>query len=203
MPDTDEVVHYSVSDAVATITLDSPRNRNALSRQLVGELGERLERADSDEQVSVVVLRAEGRVFCSGADLSEASAGSMEEGAAAIVALQRRIVTLAKPVVVRLHGAVRAGGIGIVAAADIAISAEDTTYALTEVKLGLTPAVISMRWFVDCASKPEAYRPPGTAQAQPPGPGFPEQAPSVYTSVGSGREGATRGSWRDSRLEAR
>lgn len=144
MPDTDEVVHYSVSDAVATITLDSPRNRNALSRQLVGELGERLERADSDEQVSVVVLRAEGRVFCSGADLSEASAGSMEEGAAAIVALQRRIVTLAKPVVVRLHGAVRAGGIGIVAAADIAISAEDTTYALTEVKLGLTPAVISL-----------------------------------------------------------
>lgn len=141
---TDELVHYAADGAVATITLDSPHNRNALSRQLVSELGDRLERAETDDDVRVVVLRAEGRVFCSGADLSEASSGGMEEGAAAIVALQRRVVTMGKPVVTRVQGAVRAGGIGIVAASDIAVSAEDTTYALTEVKLGLTPAVISL-----------------------------------------------------------
>src|SRR3546814_13270923 len=68
----------------------------------------------------------------------------MEEGALAIVALQRRIVEFPKPVLTRLHGAVRAGGIGIVAASDIAISAEDATYAFTEVKLALTPAAIPL-----------------------------------------------------------
>lgn len=142
--DTPELVHYAVGGGVATITLDSPHNRNALSRQLVTELFGHLEAADADERVKVVVIRAEGKVFCSGADLSEATADGMEEGAKVLVALQRRIVTMGKPVVTRLHGAVRAGGIGIVAASDIAVSADDATYALTEVRLGLTPAVISL-----------------------------------------------------------
>jgi enoyl-CoA hydratase/carnithine racemase len=142
--DTPELVRYAVGDGVATITLDSPHNRNALSRQLVTELFTHLEAADADERVKVVVVRAEGKAFCSGADLSEASADGMEEGAKVLVAMQRRIVSMAKPVVTRLHGAVRAGGIGIVAASDIAISADDATYALTEVRLGLAPAAISL-----------------------------------------------------------
>ena len=83
-------------------------------------------------------------MFCSGADLSEATADGMEEGARRIVDLQRLIVTMAKPVVTRLHGAVRAGGIGIVAASDIAIAADEATFALTEVKLGLAAAIISL-----------------------------------------------------------
>jgi len=144
MPDTPELVHLAVADGVATITLDSPHNRNALSRQLVTELFVHLQAADADEAVKAVVIRAEGKAFCSGADLSEASEDGMEEGAKAMVAMQRQIVALGKPVVTRLHGAVRAGGIGIVAASDIAISADDATYALTEVKLGLAPAVISL-----------------------------------------------------------
>lgn len=139
-----ELVHYGVADAVATITLDSPHNRNALSRQLVTELFERIERAAADDEVKVVLITAEGRVFCSGADLSEASSGGMEEGARRIVELQRLIATLDKPVVTRLYGAVRAGGIGIVAASDIAIAAADATFALTEVKLGLAAAIISL-----------------------------------------------------------
>lgn len=139
-----ELVHYAVADDVATITLDSPHNRNALSRRLVTELAAALERAGADDSATVVVVRAAGRVFCSGADLSEAAAGSMEEGALAIVALQRQVLTLPKPVVVRLHGAVRAGGIGLVAAADVVVAAEDATFALTEVKLGLAPAAISL-----------------------------------------------------------
>ena len=140
----EELVHYAVSDAVATITLDSQHNRNALSQQLVTELVERLERANAADDVKVVLVRQEGKVFCSGADLSEATSVGMEEGAQRIVALQRQIVTLDKPVVTRIQGAVRAGGIGIVAASDIAISTDDATYALTEVKLGLAAAIISL-----------------------------------------------------------
>lgn len=139
-----ELVHFSVQDAVATITLDSQHNRNALSRQLVTELFEGLERARDDAEVKVVLIAAEGRVFCSGADLSEASSVGMEEGTRRIVDLQRLILTLDKPVVTRVHGAVRAGGIGIVAASDIAIASTDATFALTEVKLGLAAAIISL-----------------------------------------------------------
>jgi enoyl-CoA hydratase/methylglutaconyl-CoA hydratase len=142
-----ELVHYAAHSqlaGVATLTLDSPHNRNALSRQLVGELYDGLGRAEDDADVKVVLVRAEGRTFCSGADLSEAAGEGMEKAAGVLVDLQRRIVTLAKPVVTRVHGNVRAGGIGIVAASDIAISATDATYAFTEVRLGLTPAAISL-----------------------------------------------------------
>jgi methylglutaconyl-CoA hydratase len=140
-----ELVHYVPDERpnVATLVLDSQHNRNALSKQLVTELHDGLDRAEADDDVKVVLLRAEGRTFCSGADLSEAG-GGMEQTAQMMVDLQRRIVTLPKPVVVRAHGNVRAGGIGIVAAADIALSADDATYAFTEVRLGLTPAAISL-----------------------------------------------------------
>lgn len=140
----EELVHYEVADRVATITLDSPHNRNALSRQLVTELFDRLERADQDPDVLAVVLRSSGRVFCSGADLSEASTTPMEEGARALVTMQRMIVAHSKPVVAVVVGAARAGGIGIVASCDIVLTADDATFALTEVKLGLAPAVISL-----------------------------------------------------------
>jgi methylglutaconyl-CoA hydratase len=139
-----ELVTYGAAQGVATLTLDSPHNRNALSRQLVAELYELLERAAADDEAKVVVIRATGRTFCSGADLSEAAEDGMEKAAGVLVDLQRRIVTFPKPVVTRLHGNVRAGGIGIVAASDIAISATDATYAFTEVKLALTPAAISL-----------------------------------------------------------
>ncbi len=139
-----ELVHLQVWDQVATITLDSPHNRNALSRQLVAELHAHLERAEADPAVRVVLVQATGTVFCSGADLTEATADGMEEGARRIVALQRLIVAMGKPVVARVQGPVRAGGIGIVAAADIAIAADDVTFALTEVKLGLAAAIISL-----------------------------------------------------------
>jgi enoyl-CoA hydratase/methylglutaconyl-CoA hydratase len=139
-----ELVHYAVSDEVATVTLDSQHNRNALSRQLVTELFAGLDRAEGDPAVKALVVRAEGRAFCSGADLSEASSGGMEEGARSIMELQRRLLASPKPVVSRVHGAVRAGGIGIVAATDIAVCASSATFALTEVRLGLAAAMISL-----------------------------------------------------------
>lgn len=139
-----ELVHYDVADGIATITLDSPGNRNALSRQLVAELFERLDRAREDADAKVVVLRSADRVFCSGADLSEAATGSMEQGARAIVDLQRTILTHPLPVVTRLAGPVRAGGLGIVAASDVVVCSEEVTFAFTESRLALAPAVISL-----------------------------------------------------------
>lgn len=137
------LVHHEVIDGVSTITLDSPHNRNALSRQLVTELMAALEASRTDDG-KVVLVRSADRVFCSGADLSEASEGGMEEGARALVEMQRRIVTHPKPIVVRLAGPVRAGGLGIVASADVAICQDDVTFAFTESRLGLAPAVISL-----------------------------------------------------------
>lgn len=138
-----ELVHYDVADGIGTITLDSPHNRNALSKQLVTELAAALETAAGDES-HVVVLRSADRVFCSGADLKEASGGGMEEGARGVIALQRQIVAHPKPVVVRIAGPVRAGGLGIVAAADVAICADEVTFAFTEARLGLAAAMISL-----------------------------------------------------------
>lgn len=142
-----EMVHLEVTGAVATVTLDSPHHRNALSRRLVSELAAHLDALEGRDDVRVVLLRSSGKVFCSGADLSEATAGGMQDGARAIVALQRRIATLPQAVVVELLGAVRAGGIGIVAAADVVVASDTATFALTEVKLGLAAAIISLSVF--------------------------------------------------------
>jgi enoyl-CoA hydratase/methylglutaconyl-CoA hydratase len=150
---TDELVHLEVAGAVATITLDSEHNRNALSRQLVAELVGHLDAADADDSVRAVLLRSSGKVFCSGADLSEAAEGSAKDTPMSMVSLLRRITTLAKPVVVELGGPVRAGGVGIVGAADVVVAAESVTFALTEVRLGLAPAVISLSLLPRLASR--------------------------------------------------
>lgn len=138
------LVRLEVADAVATITLDSPHNRNALSQQFTGELLSCVEQVGADDAVRVVVIRSAIDVFCSGADLSEATTVGMEVGARRMVEVQRAIVACPKPVVARVAGPVRAGGIGIVAAADISVCATDSTFALTEVRLGLAAATISL-----------------------------------------------------------
>jgi enoyl-CoA hydratase/methylglutaconyl-CoA hydratase len=140
----DELVHVHTESGVTTVTLDSPHNRNALSRRLVTELLAAFDVAETDPSVRVVVVAAAGPVFCSGADLAEAADGGMAEGARGLVRLQRRIVELPLPVVVRLHGPARAGGLGIVGAADVVLAADTVTFAFTEVRLGLAPATISL-----------------------------------------------------------
>jgi enoyl-CoA hydratase len=140
-----ELVHYDVERAIATITLDSPVNRNALSAQLVGELTAHLEAAAADGAVRAVVLTHTGTVFCAGADLREQAAeGGPEQGTQRMLGLLRTIVELPKPVVARLDGAVRAGGLGIVGACDIAVASDKASFAFTEVRLGLAPAIISL-----------------------------------------------------------
>ncbi|MEV6412587.1 enoyl-CoA hydratase-related protein [Kribbella sp. NPDC051718] len=139
-----ELVHLAVVDGVATITLDSPHNKNALSQQLTSELLAHLEAADGDDAVRVIVIRSALDVFCSGADLSEATSVGMKVGAQRMVDVQRAIVANSKPIVTRVAGPVRAGGIGIVAASDISIAGHSATFALTEVRLGLAAATISL-----------------------------------------------------------
>ena len=144
MSDGPELVHLDVDGYVATITLDSPKNRNALSRQLVTELSAHLGAADSAPGVRVIVLTHTGGTFCAGADLVEAVDDGMARGTRALLELLRTVVALSTPVVALVRGHVRAGGIGLVGACDLALASEESTFGFAEVRLGLTPAVISL-----------------------------------------------------------
>jgi len=137
----DPVVHSRLRAGVATITLDSPHNRNALSAALVGELGDALATATDDDSVRVVVLTATGSTLCSGADLAEAKGPSTAQRFSEILA---HLLESPKPVVTRVNGHVRAGGIGIVAASDIVIAPTTASFAFSEVRIGVAPAVIAV-----------------------------------------------------------
>jgi enoyl-CoA hydratase len=132
------VVHTAHERAVTTLTLDSPANRNALSAALVGELTEALTRCGKDDGTRAVVLTHTGNTFCAGADLREPPHPD------AFVGLLRQIVELRRPVVARVSGHVRAGGLGLLGACDLAVAGPAATFAFTEVRIGLAPAVISL-----------------------------------------------------------
>lgn len=142
---TEAVVQYELAAGVATITMDSPRNRNALSKVMRTQLTAALQRAGQDDDVRVVVLTHTGTVFCAGMDLKEtAVAKPGEEGVRELPAILRLISHCPKPVVARLAGPARAGGVGMMAACDIAVAVDSATFAFTEVRIGLIPAVISI-----------------------------------------------------------
>lgn len=144
-PTSDELVHLHVADGVATITLDSPANRNALSAQLRRELTAHLATTAGDEDVRVVVLDHTGSVFCSGMDLRESrGAGASAQGVNEFPLILEAIWRHPRPVVAKLAGLARAGGVGLVAACDIAVAASNATFAFTEVRIGVVPAVISV-----------------------------------------------------------
>lgn len=139
------LTRYDVTEGMATITLDNPAKRNALSRALLGELRALLGKAVADDAVRVIVLTHTGSVFCSGMDLSEAKgAKGKDMGVNAFPEILQMIWDSPKPVVARIAGPARAGGIGLVAAADIAVCTTSATFAFSEVRLGLVPAVISV-----------------------------------------------------------
>ncbi|KAA2266089.1 enoyl-CoA hydratase [Solihabitans fulvus] len=141
----DELVHYEVRRGIAAITLNSPHNRNALSAQLRAELTQHLATADADDEVRVIALGHTGPVFCSGMDLKEAGGASAnQQGVNEFPAILEQIWTSPKPVVAKLAGPARAGGVGIVAACDIAVAVEGATFAFSEVRIGVVPAVISV-----------------------------------------------------------
>ncbi|MEW1774244.1 enoyl-CoA hydratase family protein [Streptomyces sp. NPDC086777] len=124
--------------AVTTLSLDATATRNALSATLVAELAEALTDCTKDPDVRAVVLTHTGTTFSAGADLRDPPDPD------ALVGLLRQIVELPKPVVARVTGHVRAGGLGLLAACDIAAASTDSTFAFTEVRIGVAPAVISL-----------------------------------------------------------
>lgn len=134
----DSLVRHAHTRGVTTLTLDAPANRNALSSALVGELAERLGRAGKDDDVRAVVLTHTGNTFSAGADLRDPPHPD------ALVGLLRQVVELPKPVVARVDGHVRAGGLGLLGACDIAAASAASTFAFTEVRIGVAPAVISL-----------------------------------------------------------
>ncbi len=131
---------FAVDRGIATITLDAPHNRNALSAELVAELARRLDAVANDGGVRAAVLTHTGNTFCSGADLSEAP----ERGTDALLALLRQILELPKPVVAILDGHARAGGLGLLGACDMVLAGPRSTFAFPEVRLGLAPVVIAL-----------------------------------------------------------
>lgn len=142
------LVTYAVDGHVARLTLDSPHNRNALSGRLVEQLHAGLREAAADPGVRVLVLGHTGGTFCAGADLSEASGGDPFESTAArtreLATVLRAIVESPLPVVAAIDGHVRAGGLGLVGACDIAVAGPRSTFALTEARIGVAPAIISL-----------------------------------------------------------
>lgn len=138
------LVRHEVARGVATVTLDSPQNRNALSRALVGQLREALTAADARADVGAIVLTHTGSTFCAGADLREAVELGMEQGTRDLMGLLRLVATIATPVVAVVRGHTRAGGVGLVGCCDAAIVADDSTFAFSESRLGLAPAIISL-----------------------------------------------------------
>ncbi|WP_078290523.1 enoyl-CoA hydratase family protein [Mycobacterium sp. D16R24] len=148
--ESETLVQYEVEGRAARLTLDSPHNRNALSSRLVLQLREGLQRAAVDKTVRAVVLTHTGNTFCAGADLSESSAASSDpqdvakDRAGQLTALLRDILELPLPVIVAVNGHVRAGGFGLVGAADIAVAGPDSTFALTEARIGVAPSIISL-----------------------------------------------------------
>lgn len=140
---TADLVRLKVSRGVGRIVLDSQHNRNALSRQVRRELRDRLTEAMADELVRVIVLTHDGPAFCAGADLKEIGLPS-DESEVELGEIVELLWTSPKPVVARIAGAVRAGGVGLASACDIVVASDQITFAFTEVRIGVVPAVISV-----------------------------------------------------------
>lgn len=134
---------------VRRITLNRPQVHNAFDDALIAELSDALAAAGKDAAVRAVVLSGEGASFSAGADLNwmrgMASAGEAEnrEDSLRLAGLMRTLQFLPKPTIARVNGAAYGGGVGLIACCDIAIGVDSARFGLTEVKLGLVPAVIS------------------------------------------------------------
>jgi len=134
---------------IATITLARPQVHNAFDEALIAELTAALEAVDADPGVRAVVLTGEGATFSAGADLNwmrgMAAASEAENLADSLklAELMRSLNFLSKPTIARVNGSAYGGGVGLVACCDIAIGVDGAKFSLSEVKLGLVPAVIS------------------------------------------------------------
>ncbi len=142
-------IEVEISNHCAWVTLNRPEIRNAFDDALIANLTQAMEKLDADPAVRAVVLQGAGTAFCAGADLNwmKRMAGyTLEENYADAKALAKMLKTIdrmAKPTIARVHGPAYAGGCGLVAACDIAVGTPQAEFALTEAKLGMSPATIS------------------------------------------------------------
>jgi hypothetical protein len=144
----DSPCDITVANAVATVTLNRPEIHNAFDDTLIARLTAAFVSLDDDPDVRAVVLTGAGRSFCAGADLNwmkRMAAFGPEENLAdahALAAMLRSLYALSKPTIARVNGAAYGGGVGLVAACDVAVAVAEATFALSEAKLGLIPATI-------------------------------------------------------------
>lgn len=141
------VLLVEVAEGVARVTLNRPEVRNALNEALLRELESTLRRLEDDPAARVVVLRGAGdRAFCAGADLKKvADRGTTLQARESFGGLGRILEHMARmrtPVIAQVHGYALAGGCGLAAGADVVVAAEDATFGLPEIKVGLLPLIV-------------------------------------------------------------
>lgn len=133
----------------ATVTLNRPERHNAFDPDMSVEVGAALERLDASPDVRVVILTGQGRSFCAGGDIEHMrrtihfSKTQNYRASYQVTRMFHVLRAMSKPTVAKVRGAVRGGGVGLVAACDIAISSSDATFRLSEVRVGMVPAMIS------------------------------------------------------------
>lgn len=144
-----QTILTEVDAGVGIVTLNKPERHNAFDDTMIAELADAFDKMGGDDAVRLVVISSTGKSFCAGADLNwmqRAARFSLEENrrdAGELAEMLLRVADCPKPVIARVQGPAYGGGVGLVAACDMAVATFDTKFALTEVKLGLIPAVIS------------------------------------------------------------
>jgi methylglutaconyl-CoA hydratase len=142
-------LEVSIADEVAFLWLNRPEVRNAFNETMIAELTAAFEELDADPSARAVVLAGRGKVFCAGADLNwmkrmgEMSLEENREDAMVFGRMLKRLHSMRKPTLARVHGAAFAGAMGLIAACDIAVASADSEFSVSEVRLGLAPATIS------------------------------------------------------------
>jgi len=143
-----ETVQYEVSDRIGFITLNRPEKRNALNEDLIKNLATTFDKAANDDSVKVIVLKANGEAFCSGADLGylqQLQGFSFDDNLADSTRLKDlflKIYTLNKIVIAQVEGHAIAGGCGLATVCDFIFSVPEAKYGYTEVKIGFIPAIV-------------------------------------------------------------
>jgi methylglutaconyl-CoA hydratase len=144
-----KVLSLNKTNGVATLALNRPDTHNAFDAALIQQLTDALIELDQDQTVRAVVVTGNGSTFSAGADLNwmrdmaNASEAENREDSLKLATLMRTLNFLSKPTIARVNGAAYGGGVGLIACCDMAIGIEATKFSLSEVKLGLVPAVIS------------------------------------------------------------
>ena len=138
-----DAVRYEASAGIATLTMDQPANRNALTPSLLNGLGDGFSYALADPSVRVAVLTNTGPAFCAGADLSGRS-DAVVEARFGLADLLNTILDFPKPVVARIAGHCMGGGVGLAAACDLSVAEDTVRFGFTEVRIGVAPAIISV-----------------------------------------------------------